>query len=738
MSRPLLCLGVIVLLLGLGASAWGATAIEIRPTFDVEIGNDAGMGPGSSSQTGTGMGIRNIATRRRVSFATYDISEVRGPGQVFLNMSLSNYGYDGGVVNVYGVLESVEHLVAPGITWNNAPGVKNDPVPALDTDVALDMADLTDILLTFATPARGTRESTDTSQALADFLSSDTNGFVAFLFAPEAAGNAIVRTMDYTAGPGGTWLVGQVGGQPVAARAPSPADQASDVYRREILSWTPGTYAAGHNVYFGTSFADVNTADAGNPLDVLVSLEQEESVYDPAGDFAYGQTYFWRVDEVNAVDGTIYRGAVWSFTAEPAVYVMKNITATASSSEATGAPANTVDGSGLTDDLYHGTDETTMWLSNKTGTQPTWIRYEFDSVYKLEEMWVWNYNTLFEWILGAGMKDVTIEYSLNGDDWTVLREEQFTQAQGEASYEHDTTVDLGGIAARYVRLIPKKSWGERGQYGLSEVRFFYTPTHAGVPSPASAQADVSVTPLLQWRPGREAVSHTVYFSDDQQAVTDGTAPAQSTTELRFDPGSLLLATTYSWRVDEVNEAASPSLWQGPVWSFTTNGHLVVENFESYTDDEGGRIFDAWLDGWQNDTNGSQVGYGESPFAERSTIHGGRQSMPLAYDNTQAAHSEAEYAFDGSQDWTAHAVKNLSLYFYGVAESTVGQMCLKINGTKVAYTGAADDLKAGQWMQWSVDLPALGINLKSIKTLVIGIEGAGAVGTVFIDDIQLLP
>lgn len=49
------------------------------PTFDVEIGNDAQIGPTSSSETGTGMGIRNIATRRRVSFATYDISGVRGP-----------------------------------------------------------------------------------------------------------------------------------------------------------------------------------------------------------------------------------------------------------------------------------------------------------------------------------------------------------------------------------------------------------------------------------------------------------------------------------------------------------------------------------------------------------------------------------------------------------------------------------------------------------------------------------
>jgi hypothetical protein len=734
MSRLLFYLSIVVLLAP-SASVRAATPFDLMPTFDVEIGNDAQIGPGSSSQTGTGMGIRNIATRRRVSFVTYDLSGVRGPGQVFLNVSFSNYGHDGGTVNVYGVLEEFEHLVAPGINWNNAPGVKNDPVPPLDSDVALDFADLTDILLTFAAPARGVRAPTEASQALADFLNSDTNGFVAFLFAPEGAANAIVRTMEFA--EGGTLLLGEVGGQPVAARDPQPADQATDVYRSEVLSWTPGTFASWHNVYFGTSFADVNAADADNPSNVLVSREQEESSYDPAGDFAYGQTYFWRVDEVNAADGTIYRGAVWSFTAEPVVYAMTNVTATASSSDPGVSPANTINGSGLTDDLYHGTTEATMWISGKGDSQSPWIQYQFDNVYKLEEMWVWNHNSLFESILGLGMKDVTIQHSLDGADWTVLGDVQFPRAPGTTSYEHGATVDFGGAAAKYVRLIAKSNWGGlAAQYGLSEVRFFYTPTYAAVPAPASAQTDVSPQVLLQWRPGREAVSHKVYFSADRQAVTDGTTPAETTTQLRFDPGSLLLATTYYWRVDEVNEAASPSLWQGAVWSFATSEYLIVEDFESYTDDEGNRVYEFWIDGWEDPANGSQVGYGQAPFAERNTVHSGRQSMPMAFDNTAAAYSEAERAFGVPQDWTAHGVKTLSLFFYGDGENTAGQLYLKIDGTKVNYAGPADDLKRTEWVQWNVDLSSLGVNLTNIRTLSIGVEGAGAAGTLFIDDIRM--
>jgi hypothetical protein len=42
------------------------------------------------------------------------------------------------------------------------------------------------------------------------------------------------------------------------------------------------------------------------------------------------------------------------------------------------------------------------------------------------------------------------------------------------------------------------------------------------------------------------------------------------------------------------------------------------------------------------------------------------------------------------------------------------------------------------VQWSIDLASLGADLKSVKSLIVGVEGAGAVGTLFLDDIQLRP
>ncbi len=40
----------------------------------------------------------------------------------------------------------------------------------------------------------------------------------------------------------------------------SPADGATDVPRDATLNWTAGQYPATHDVYFGTVFADVNSA----------------------------------------------------------------------------------------------------------------------------------------------------------------------------------------------------------------------------------------------------------------------------------------------------------------------------------------------------------------------------------------------------------------------------------------------------------------------------------------------
>ena len=100
-----------------------------------------------------------------------------------------------------------------------------------------------------------------------------------------------------------------------------------------------GPVPATHDVYLGTVAADVNNASRTNPNGLLASQGQAETSFDPAGSLAYGQTYYWRVDEVNtSADGTIYKGGVWSFTAEPYGYPITGVTATASSARAQHGP----------------------------------------------------------------------------------------------------------------------------------------------------------------------------------------------------------------------------------------------------------------------------------------------------------------------------------------------------------------------------------------------------------------
>ena len=223
---------------------------------------------------------------------------------------------------------------------------------------------------------------------------------------------------------------------PEFAGSPQPQNEAIDVTQDAVLSWAPGGFAATHDVYFGTSATDVNAADRANPMGVLVRQDQVGTNYDPEGLLEFGQTYYWRIDEVNAApDNTIFKGDLWSFTVEPYVYPIENIVATSNgSSEPDSGPEKTIDGSGLNANDEHSTLNTDMWAGTTGAAEPVYIQYEFDQVYKLYELQVWNYNSIFEPLLGFGFKDVTIETSEDGEAWTALKDVQFAQGTARATY----------------------------------------------------------------------------------------------------------------------------------------------------------------------------------------------------------------------------------------------------------------------------------------------------------------
>jgi hypothetical protein len=384
-----------------------------------------------------------------------------------------------------------------------------------------------------------------------------------------------------------------------------------------------------------------------------------------------------------------------------------------------------------------------MWLGKPSGDDPVWIQYEFDRVYKLHEMLVWNYNVEFEVVLGFGIKDATVEYSENGADWTALGDVELAQGTATSGYAANTAIDFGGAPVRYVRLTVNAGFGAIPQYGLSEVRFLYIPAHAREPEPADGAVDVDISPVLSWRAGREAVSHEVYVSTDAAAVADGTVAAAAVARNLLASADLEFGVTHYWRVDEVNEAEAISTWEGSLWSFTVQEFALIDGFESY-DDEDNRIFDTWLDGYVNGTGGT-VGHFEAPFAERSIVHGGSQSMPLEYDNADSPfYSEASRAWASAQDWTRGGADSIRLFFQGDPANTAETLYVAVEDSAGAVAIATYPDSAGvttaMWQEWVIPFSELGgVNLGSVEAIYIGLGSrenptAGGAGMIFIDDV----
>jgi len=469
-----------------------------------------------------------------------------------------------------------------------------------------------------------------------------------------------------------------------AASSPSPSADQTDVPQDVILSWNTADFTVTRDVYFGTVADDVAQATTDNPLGVLVGEGQTETGYDPEGLLEFGQTYYWRVDEANAPpDSTVYPGPVWSFTVEPYSYPVDgtSISVTASSTHSTDmGPEKTIDGSGLNAADQHGTTGTDMWLS-AASPDGAWIQYEFGQAIALDEMWVWNQNQLIESFIGFGFNAVVVEHSADGENWTVVEDvTQFAQAPGTNNYAANTIVDLGGVIAQYVRITCSSNWGAIPQFGLSEVRFFSAPVQARAPQPASGASDVGPDVILRWRGGRLTAAHEVLFSSNRDEVLDGSALVAVVEENRYDPGALDFGSYYYWAVNEVDDAAGLR-FAGDLWSFSTPESLVIDGFEGY-DDDCNRIFFTWLDGWGHsggesiegcdvapyggNLTGSLVGNDQAPFAERSIVNSGRQSMPLDFDNSIDPYYSETSSTDWAlpQDWTQGDAENLTVAFRG--------------------------------------------------------------------------
>jgi hypothetical protein len=409
-----------------------------------------------------------------------------------------------------------------------------------------------------------------------------------------------------------------------------------------------------------------------------------------------------------------------------------------------------VDGSGL-DGKIHGTNSATMWLSAAVDMEP-WLMYEFDNVQKLDHLLIWNSNTTSEGFVGWGIKDVKIECSVDGMNWTPLEASpQIDRAPGQAPYSTPQAIDLGLALAKYVRINILSNWGGLlMQYSVAEVQFYGLPVYARSPEPVPGSLDVLPNDTVSWRAGREAAQHTIYVDTDQNAVADGTAPSvtSSTNSLDLASVNLELGQTYYWRVDEVNATEAMSMWAGPVWNFSTVADLTVDDFEAYSNDSPDRPFQTWIDGVGftnpapgNPGNGSGAAIGhdiwspssphfDGSIMETHLVYSGSQSMPVYYDG---AASQVDLPLDG-ENWTRNGLQTLSIAFHGLAGNT-GQLYAKINNTKITYDQDPADIAKSSWILWRINLSSVS-GLDNVTKLSIGVDGAGAAGVLYVDDIKL--
>jgi len=443
---------------------------------------------------------------------------------------------------------------------------------------------------------------------------------------------------------------------PLAAYNPNPPDGAEYVSTDADLSWTAGTTADSHDVYFGTVEVDVASGTGGT-----FKGNQKTTTFEP-GLLQSGTTYYWRVDEVEQA-GTKRTGNVWRFSTMPVITVTDpNLVGWWKFDEGQGATA--IDWSGRSNhgairggtEWVEGYDGGALRLkgvdgyvnlpigslisSLRSATFTTWVDFS-----NLGGAW----QRIFDFGSGTTINmfltprtgttgPMRLAITTSGSAGESLIDAPATLATG---WHHVAAVVKPGnmqiyldgvvVASGSTAVVPSdlgqttNNWLGRSQYVadgyfngvLDDFRIYnYAMSATDIPKtmrgdPALAwgprPADGSTTDVergtpLTWSAGNKAAQHDVYFGTDKIAVRD--ADKSDTTGIyrgrqaaaSYTPPEGLQwgGGPYYWRIDQYNTDGTIS--RGRLWSFTVADYLIVDDFEDYTDDLGNRIFQTWKDG----------------------------------------------------------------------------------------------------------------------------------------------
>jgi len=605
---------------------------------------------------------------------------------------------------------------------------------------------------------------------------------------------------------------------PLTAHSPDPGDGYKWALPDVTLSWQAGRGASSHELYFGSD------ADAVASRDASVLVGELSSPSHEAGTLEQETTYYWAVDEIDD-GGVTHTGDVWTFTTLSEIPVTdpdligwwtldEGMGATAVDLSGYGEHATIVDNpqwivtgyergalqfDGREDYLY-----TPLAPAMPSQTVCVWVRVDAAPASILgwsnahpthgthdRELYVNADGTVTWRIYTDATNAVTSGRTVRDGHWhhlagvytdegtTELYLDGVSQGSNSASGIYNAytsphlTVGIDSQQNRYltgavddVRVYDK---------ALSEAEIAEimrgNPLLAGSPQPPrEAMVDIRDATSLSWSRGETAVSHDVYLGTDRDAVA---AAGKDAAEYQGNqPGtSFSLAGLvefgggeYCWRVDEVE--ADGTVHAGCVWRFTVPGYLIVDNFESYSNEVGQRVFEVWIDGVGftqpepgNPGNGTSAAVGHdiwtpgtryTAIMETARVHGGAQAMPLYYDNTATPYySETERTWTTAQNWTVEGVNTLSLWvrgrransqedLYVAVEDSSGHVSVVVNPDPAAVLNS-------DWEQWNIalsDLTDAGVNPAAVRIMSIGVGSrtaptVGGSGVLSIDEIRVI-
>jgi len=258
-----------------------------------------------------------------------------------------------------------------------------------------------------------------------------------------------------------------------------PEDEEVDIFTE--LGWMPGGGAVtGQDIWLskvGESLVKIASNIAADACSYV--LPQLDNLSD----------YKWRVDGRNGA--TVTQGDEWQFSTRARLRWNPGLigVSDANGSPGVGGSAGylAANESGLDYDLHAAFAWSNGWYCKKPWdlvpalTEPVLI-VSFDRVYDINQMWVWDHDGTSTDEAAMAMKTIKVERSTDKVNWTTVMngsEPNFILPHGNIDGTHDTEINFGDTAAKYVKITAvggpgvgnygSTTWG----YKLREVRFYY-------------------------------------------------------------------------------------------------------------------------------------------------------------------------------------------------------------------------------------------------------------------------